>query len=281
MISIIIPLYNKERYIEDCVHSITSQGFSSYEIVIVNDGSTDASLSIAQKLSQGNPSIRVIDKPNGGVSSARNCGVKAAKGDWVLLLDADDTLLPDSLSIFSKYCSPSSYKVIIANYFTVFGDHKIQNSKLKQEQILNNPLKYIWYRRLYSRPGNTLIHKSVFDLIGGYDEDLAYNEDYEFSLRLLSVFKALYIPNCVMNYTDCATGASSRVHPYEKDFVSKIGQFAFNSIWQKLIMYNLLKWDNSRRTDEKKAISQSEMNNFGRYFPVVYFISLGLRKIFS
>ena len=100
MISIIIPLYNKETSILGTVNSIINQNYNNYEIVIVNDGSTDNSISIIKSIQCNR--IVLLDKPNGGPASARNFGVKHAHGNWIIFLDADDYLEPNALQIFAE-----------------------------------------------------------------------------------------------------------------------------------------------------------------------------------
>ncbi|MDO5334615.1 MAG: glycosyltransferase [Coriobacteriia bacterium] len=108
-ISLIIPVYNKESYLHDCLRSVCKQSINKeeLEVLLVNDGSTDGSLDICREYAQKYPFFRVIDKPNGGVSSARNAGIRAARGEFLAFLDADDSLTPGSLeaivSTFEQY----------------------------------------------------------------------------------------------------------------------------------------------------------------------------------
>ena len=98
-LSIIIPVYNVEQYLSECLDSVLDQDISSkdYEIIIVNDGSTDGSLKIIQNYAKIHDCIKIIDKINGGVGSARNCGMDAANGKYIYFLDPDDYLLSNSL----------------------------------------------------------------------------------------------------------------------------------------------------------------------------------------
>lgn len=96
-ISVIIPVYNKEKYIETSLKSVLDQPFKDIEVIIVNDGSTDRSLEIIMVFAESDTRVRVFDVPNGGVSSARNIGLENARGDWIQFLDADDILEPDFL----------------------------------------------------------------------------------------------------------------------------------------------------------------------------------------
>ncbi len=96
-LSIIIPVYNAEEYLDRCLVSIFEQGFSSYEVILVDDGSSDSSPLICDRYSATDPRFRTIHKENGGVSSARNAGMNLAKGEYLMFVDSDDALLPDAL----------------------------------------------------------------------------------------------------------------------------------------------------------------------------------------
>lgn len=101
-LSIIIPVYNAEDYLDRCLISILEQEFSSYEVILVDDGSTDSSPMICDRYSATDPRFRTVHKKNGGVSSARNVGLDLAKGEYVMFVDSDDSLLPDSLEMMME-----------------------------------------------------------------------------------------------------------------------------------------------------------------------------------
>lgn len=100
--SIIIPVYNVEPYLRDCLASVLHQTYADWEAVCVNDGSTDRSGEILEEYAAKDPRFKVLEKPNGGLSSARNAGMDAAKGDYVLFLDSDDWLEPNALETVAK-----------------------------------------------------------------------------------------------------------------------------------------------------------------------------------
>ena len=97
-LSIIVPVYNTEAYLPACMDSILSQGFSDFEVLLVDDGSQDGSGAICDAYAAKDGRVRVMHKENGGVSSARNLALEQAQGEWILFVDADDALLPDGLS---------------------------------------------------------------------------------------------------------------------------------------------------------------------------------------
>ena len=98
-LSIIVPVYNAEDYLDRCLVSILEQDFSSYEVILVDDGSTDSSPMICDRYSATDSRFLTIHKQNGGVSSARNAGLDLAKGEYVMFVDSDDALVPDSLEM--------------------------------------------------------------------------------------------------------------------------------------------------------------------------------------
>ena len=100
--SVIIPVYNVEQYLCDCLDSIVAQSYRDYEVICVNDGSTDGSLAILEEYQQKYPQITIISQPNKGLSAARNAGIQAAKGDYLFFLDSDDWIETDTLKILAE-----------------------------------------------------------------------------------------------------------------------------------------------------------------------------------
>lgn len=99
MVSILIPVYNREQYIEECIRSIQAQTYKNYEIILIDDGSTDNTLAICRTLALTEPAIRILESGHVGVSAARNIGLDAAKGDFVFFLDSDDVIHPKLLEV--------------------------------------------------------------------------------------------------------------------------------------------------------------------------------------
>jgi len=98
LVSLILPVWNGEKTLSRCIHSILQQTYPAWELIIVDDGSTDASGTVAEEAARKEQRIRVVHQPNGGVSRARNRGLEDAKGEYVRFVDADDLLSPDSIS---------------------------------------------------------------------------------------------------------------------------------------------------------------------------------------
>lgn len=102
LFSIIIPVYNVEQYLGECLESVFNQSFQDWEAVCVNDGSTDGSAAILEAYSAKDNRLRIITQPNGGLSAARNAGMKEANGDYILFLDSDDWLELDALETLAR-----------------------------------------------------------------------------------------------------------------------------------------------------------------------------------
>ena len=159
MISIIIPLYNKATSIKRTIHSVLSQSYTDFELIIINDGSTDNSAEIVNKQFY-DKRIRYIYQDNAGVSSARNRGIKEAIGEWILFLDADDILYPNALKILISK-SVFNTNIISGNFYSTDGNNKKTGVKLCKEGIIqNNYFSYYW--KLFSiRAGCALINKNL------------------------------------------------------------------------------------------------------------------------
>ena len=279
LISVVIPIYNVGHYLGRTLESVRTQSYNSWECIMVDDGSTDESANVCKRYLELDYRFVYIKKSNGGVSSARNRGIRESKGLWLLFLDGDDILLPDALSTLSEGTNSGTINVVVGNFETVTLNGVIKRTNIKYSHIYKDPIKYLWYRDFYSRPGNTLIKKNVFNLINGYDESLSYNEDYEFTIRLLSIFSVRVIPDVVMKYNKVEDGASMKNHPLDKDFISKITFVSENSKWLKYIHYSLLRYALKRRLDTVEYYMIKEIVlQYSTIFKVRYFFSLIYRK---
>ena len=134
-ISIIIPVYNCEKYISRCLRSIINQTYKNLQIIVVNDGSTDNTLNICEDIARNDSRIEIYSKENGGVSSARNLGLKKVKGDYISFVDADDFL---EVNMFSKMIySLKDEDLIVCNFYIVDEKGNKENGKSIPNVILN------------------------------------------------------------------------------------------------------------------------------------------------
>lgn len=122
-ISIIIPVYNKEEYIEDCVHAILLQDFDSFEVVAVDDGSTDQSGAICDRLAAEDERVRCFHIPNGGVTAARRYGLEHSSGQYLMFVDADDKLMPHAMQTLYDTIERTHADEVIGTFCTQYGEH--------------------------------------------------------------------------------------------------------------------------------------------------------------
>lgn len=204
LISIIIPVYNGEKHIEKCLGDILRQTYKKFEIIVINDGSTDKTLNILKRIAKEDERVKVIDKKNTGVSDTRNLGIKESTGDCIMFVDSDDSLLDNSLEkIVNVYNDKKSDLVLFG--FKVIGDKKrpndtqvlnelSKNNLVNKNEILkhlistnNSIYGYIW-RAIYSK--KLLINNNII-----FPNGIKISEDYLFLAHAIFKAKSIAIDN--------------------------------------------------------------------------------------
>ena len=128
-ISVIVPLYNQERYLDACLRSITNQTYNNLDIIVVNDGSTDDSLAIAEKWAEKDHRIKVIDKPNEGVTMARRDGYLNASGEYIAFVDSDDWIKPTMFELLMSNAIKYNAEVVSCRHIYYYSDGKMELSR--------------------------------------------------------------------------------------------------------------------------------------------------------
>ena len=124
LVSIIVPIYKVEQYLDRCVSSIVHQSYSNLEILLVDDGSPDKCPAMCDRWKMEDRRIRVIHKANGGLSDARNAGIEAARGEWILFVDSDDYILPQMVERLVVAAHRDQSDISVCSFFYDYGDHK-------------------------------------------------------------------------------------------------------------------------------------------------------------
>ena len=124
MVTVIVPVYNVENYLRKCVDSIVHQTYSKLEIILIDDGSTDHSGVLCDELSLTDSRVRVIHKPNGGLSDARNAGIDAASGDWLSFIDSDDYITEDTIETLLDAAVSGKAEIAVCNMKRFFDSGK-------------------------------------------------------------------------------------------------------------------------------------------------------------
>lgn len=184
MVSVIIPVYNVKEYLQRCIGSVLRQTYTDIEVILVDDGSTDGSGKLCDELRLEDGRIRVIHKPNGGLSSARNAGIEAASGDWLTFVDSDDSLHPDSLRLLLS-------DALVHNVKMAMGAHKRTSQPTDQETAQNDNIPQVivietaiprMLRGEWISAWAKLYHRSLWENVR-FPEGLN-NEDYAILIRI-------------------------------------------------------------------------------------------------
>lgn len=200
MISIIIPIYNKEQYIEKCVDSILSQKYKDYEVILVNDGSTDNSLQICKECYSKINNIKIITQKNQGVSAARNTGILNAKGENIIFIDADDEIEEGYLENLSKNVNDYDLTICGCNYFIEEKKKLVVkkfDNNLKEQTIGIEQLIKVARKGLLNALWNKIFNKSIIDEHNiRFDEKISLGEDLLFIIEYIKYINTrIYIIN--------------------------------------------------------------------------------------
>lgn len=219
-ISVIVPVYNVEKYIEKCIRSIMKQTLEEIEIIVVNDGSLDRSLEIIDRLLKEDQRIKVITKKNGGLSSARNTGIKIATGKYIQHIDGDDWVEKDFLKSMYEFAEKENLDIVVSDYYEDYFDEKkkIKKGKKKSEKIIFDSKEYLkdlFYDDDAPAMWNKLFKTSLYKENNIFHpENISIGEDLSTAPRLIYFSKKIgylkkafyhYMQNS-QNMTNKATG---------------------------------------------------------------------------
>ncbi|PNW27389.1 glycosyltransferase family 2 protein [Formosa algae] len=201
-LSIIISVYNKERHLKATLESVINQSYKNFEIVVVNDGSTDNSLNVLHQIKD--PRIRIFNQSNLGASAARNRGIKEAKTDYIALLDGDDIWLSDYLQqmveMIKSHSNANVFACAIANTYTKktvpvsynFEDSEIIKIRDYFKSSLNS------YTLLTS--SSTIFKKEIIDTVGWYDTSIKSGQDTDMWIRIGMHYQVVFLNKVLVHY---------------------------------------------------------------------------------
>lgn len=218
LISVIVPAYNIENYIERTLESLCNQSYSDIEIIVVDDGSFDDTLQKVNSFAKKDNRIKVFSKQNGGVTSARFYGVKQAKGDWIAFCDGDDTVEPDMYTIlmcnaekYSADISHCGYKMVFPNrQVEYYGTNQIieQDTKKGIHDLLNGSIiePGLWNKIYKKELLLKLVDSGLLDQSIKINEDLLMNY-YLFKFSAKAVFQDVCLYNYIVHKNSAANSA--------------------------------------------------------------------------
>ena len=228
LISIVIPTYNRADYIREAVDSALGQDYPNFEVIVVDDGSTDDTPQICAEYGE---KIRYIQKRNGGTGSALNCGIRNMNGEWFKWLSSDDVLETHALSSLLQCANVTKSRIVYSSYKSIDQNGKVVSSwteiKRSHEEFLNVLIKYH-----IGNGSSILIHKSCFEEVGLFTENLRVAEDYDWWLRaaVLHNIRFSACPAFTLNY---------RVHAQALTYSYKPQTSRYNDFIRKRVMRQL------------------------------------------
>lgn len=203
IVSIIVPVFNAEKFLRRCVDSILSQEYTDFELILVNDGSKDSSGAICDEYAEQDSRVRVIHKENTGVSDSRNQAIAMAQGIYLQFLDSDDWMTPDATKLLVRAATENNCDMVIADFYRVIGDRLSPKGDIEEEGVLTreefaahmmeNPADFYYgvlWNKLYRRD---IVEKHHLRM----DTDINWCEDFMFNLEYIRhahVFYALHAP---------------------------------------------------------------------------------------
>lgn len=190
-VSIILPIYNAALYLSQCLSSIQEQTFSDFEVLMINDGSTDTSEDICKAFTQSDPRFLLFNKENSGVSASRNLALTHARGKYLQFIDSDDWLTADAVETLFHRAESTGSDLTVCHFYRVLDNHAVQRGHIKTNQLLTRreyaeemmkaPANYYYgvlWNKLYRRSLVESVHLH-------FDPQVKWGEDFLFNLRYL------------------------------------------------------------------------------------------------
>jgi glycosyltransferase involved in cell wall biosynthesis len=235
--SVVVPLYNKESSIIKTLRSVINQTYPGFELIIVDDGSTDNSIALIQELIS-DKRLHIIRHSNKGVAAARNTGIRNANYKFVLFLDADDVLDENALLVFRDLIIRyPGINVYTTNFWELSNGKKLPllYCRGKEEKVVSNNFKEYWLQEIHVRTGNTVFSRYAIEKHGFFAEYLSYYEDQEFALRIIENELVVYSPNATFTYIKENSELSRGPKKIKESFGFWV-DLRKKNLWQKMIL---------------------------------------------
>lgn len=287
LVSIIVPVYNVEKYIDRCVESVVSQTFTDWELLLIDDGSPDKSGELCDVWSKHDSRIKVFHKKNGGVSSARNLGIEISCGKWIIFVDSDDWIDRNCLSACLNIINKYQVDIVQFGYRKVKFSGKIISEHLFSRKYLNSKeYAQIKYKNVCA--GGSLIKSDI--IINNhirFKEGVKYAEDQMFIMNCMRFSeKIMYHNNIYYNYHINLQSAVHNAKIEDKikscyEIVSFAGDDRFYGRWKDNLLFNFLidfilnyNIDNICLKSFLKELSLSVNNLYGLKRKLIYLTML-------
>lgn len=240
-ISVVIPVYNKEAYVRQCLTKALSQDYDDYEVIAVDDGSRDLSGTICDEMTRENPRLRVIHKENGGVTAARRTGVEEAHGQYIMFCDSDDVLMPHALRLTIEAMEANNADEVIAPYQNQYG--VLTDSGIRGQIATTDIIKdFLGLRNNFPPIWGILLRRDII-LDGCLDipRDIYLGEDILFHIRYLTkINKVFCISQSCYVYSEGITSYPRINLDYESRY-DQLMRSALQPVWSEIEPYFILR----------------------------------------
>lgn len=236
-ISVIVPVYNVEKYLPRCIDSILKQTFTDFELLLIDDGSKDNSGNICDEYAKKDNRIKVYHKENGGVSSARNLGIINAKGKNIIYIDGDDYFLQNALETLITWKYELNTNICVGNFY-IENQNKRSLFCHGRTRIVKNNFCSWYFHTCIPRAGTMLCDTDILKK-HLFDETLCRYEDAKSLFDILRENRINYLSIPVMVYSLDDPGLSGKVKDISTDYIFSLN-FEKKSLWEKLVLANLV-----------------------------------------
>lgn len=222
LISIIVPIYNSEKYLKECIESIINQTYKNIEVILINDGSTDASEDVCNEYAKNDNRIKIINIKNAGVSNARNVGIDSSKGNWIVFVDSDDWIEKDFCEkLYKEATQDKELDIICSGYKRIYSD-KTEKINCNNKKITYNAHQYL-LKLLNVQNGYGFCHMKLIrkKCIGHvrFNKNIKVGEDALFNMQLVkNTRKVIILGEALYNYR---FNENSLVRKYDEKYVEK------------------------------------------------------------
>ena len=201
-ISVIVPVYNTSKYLEACLASLSAQTWKDFEIIAVNDGSSDASLEILTEYAKKEPRLKVISQDNQGIGAVRNLGIQLASGSYITFIDSDDTIYPNMLERLYEKATAENLDIVVCDYTERYETNdeqkRISLPDFEPCSLKENPQLFF---HINSSPWNKLYRTSLFhEYVISFPQNLKYEDAYAVLLCLVKAKRIGKVNEALMEY---------------------------------------------------------------------------------
>lgn len=266
-ISVIIPAYNRAETLQRAIDSVIAQNYNPWELVLVDDGSTDETNAIMQKVLAGwtrEQNIKVLRQENLGVSAARNLGVKNSRGEWLAFLDSDDEWLPEKLALQIRVADFSTLPLVHGEEVWLRNGVRV-NPKVKYKKSGGEIFDRCVETTCIST-STTIMRRDLFDSLGGFREDFKVCEDYELWLRITAKTPVGFVDTPVANkYGGHSDQLSTQFHSMDYYRVKALVPFFATKPYAAEVAAqkcDILIKGYEKHTDPKSATQEAEVREW-------------------